>query len=360
METEPSNYEILYLEDENFFFNIVKMYAVENYSFFKITNAPDVSSAKELFKHNKYAAIICDYYLPEGETGIDFLKFVRLRSVTVPVVFLTGVDSKDVAIEALNNGADFYIEKSNLITGDENNFHTLFQELEKLIKRKSRNNPIYHEKDIRKKIDMAFDITDHDIKNCLTVIELATDCIQDDYETLEKSHVRDSLRNIMSSVGVIKESLKSFCEYKQLENDAFDWHSVEDIVKRVSKQFGSRLEVRSMVKTGLSINTSRFIDKVFYNLFDNAIRHGNAKKISCYSSFEEGNLILTIIDDGVGVKEGFEELIFRRGYGNNTGYGLFFCAEVLSMTGISIKESGTEGEGARFELVVPQGTYKID
>jgi len=30
------------------------------------------------------------------------------------------------------------------------------------------------------------------------------------------------------------------------------------------------------------------------------------------------------------------------------------------MTGISIRESGTEGEGARFELVVPQGTYKID
>ncbi|WP_412733221.1 hypothetical protein [Minisyncoccus archaeiphilus] len=53
-------------------------------------------------------------------------------------------------------------------------------------------------------------------------------------------------------------------------------------------------------------------------------------------------------------------MIFRRGYGNNTGYGLFFCAEVLSMTGISIRESGTEGEGARFELVVPQGTYKID
>lgn len=48
-----------------------------------------------------------------------------------------------------------------------------------------------------------------------------------------------------------------------------------------------------------------------------------------------------------------KELIFRRGYGKNTGFG-----EILALTNCTITETGTPGTGARFEIVVPQGTYR--
>jgi hypothetical protein len=39
--------------------------------------------------------------------------------------------------------------------------------------------------------------------------------------------------------------------------------------------------------------------------------------------------------------------------------GLFLIREILSITGISIKENGKEGEGVRFEMIIPDGRYKI-
>ena len=53
-----------------------------------------------------------------------------------------------------------------------------------------------------------------------------------------------------------------------------------------------------------------------------------------------------------------KELIFWRGYGKNTGFGAFLIREILALTNYTITETGTPGTGARFQIVVPQGTYR--
>jgi signal transduction histidine kinase len=42
----------------------------------------------------------------------------------------------------------------------------------------------------------------------------------------------------------------------------------------------------------------------------------------------------------------------------HSGFGLYFTREILSITGICIRETGEPGNGARFEIVVPRGKYK--
>jgi signal transduction histidine kinase len=58
-------------------------------------------------------------------------------------------------------------------------------------------------------------------------------------------------------------------------------------------------------------------------------------------------------DDGVGIPEQHKEEIFKRGFGSNSGLGLFFSREILDITHISIRETGESGKGVRFELLVP-------
>jgi signal transduction histidine kinase len=58
-------------------------------------------------------------------------------------------------------------------------------------------------------------------------------------------------------------------------------------------------------------------------------------------------------DNGTGVPDGEKEHIFERGFGNNTGLGLFLCREILAITGIGIHETGVSGNGARFEITIP-------
>lgn len=48
-----------------------------------------------------------------------------------------------------------------------------------------------------------------------------------------------------------------------------------------------------------------------------------------------------------------------KGFGKHTGLGLYLSKEILGITGISIQETGEPGLGARFEMVIPKGAYRI-
>jgi signal transduction histidine kinase len=78
-------------------------------------------------------------------------------------------------------------------------------------------------------------------------------------------------------------------------------------------------------------------------------------------SYRESEAGLTCIwdDDGVGIPTDEKERIFERGYGKNTGLGLFLAQEILAITGISIRETGIPGKGARFELSIQKGGYRF-
>jgi len=100
--------------------------------------------------------------------------------------------------------------------------------------------------------------------------------------------------------------------------------------------------------------------KAVYNLLENAIRHGETLTRLVVSTGErpDGTLVLAFDDDGVGVRDEEKERIFRYGYGNNTGFGLAFSREILSVTGIGIAETGRFGKGARFEVLVPAQAWR--
>jgi signal transduction histidine kinase len=58
------------------------------------------------------------------------------------------------------------------------------------------------------------------------------------------------------------------------------------------------------------------------------------------------------------VPERFKEAIFVRKHFKNTGFGLSLSREILGITGLSIRERGTPGEGARFEITIPRQNYR--
>jgi signal transduction histidine kinase len=98
---------------------------------------------------------------------------------------------------------------------------------------------------------------------------------------------------------------------------------------------------------------------VLYNLFENAVRHGEHVTELTVHFIEEGNSgRLFVEDNGVGIPAPLKERIFERGFGSNTGFGLYLSSEILSITGLSIRETGTSGEGARFEIHLPPGTWR--
>ena len=64
-------------------------------------------------------------------------------------------------------------------------------------------------------------------------------------------------------------------------------------------------------------------------------------------------------DQCTGIPAEEKSKIFDRGFGKNTGRGLFLTREILEITGITIKVTGEPGKGARFEMTVPKGDVQI-
>lgn len=73
-----------------------------------------VSAARALSELNedreRYDVVISDYAMPEMD-GISFLKEVRNLGLDIPFILFTGKSREEVVIEALNSGADYYMQK---------------------------------------------------------------------------------------------------------------------------------------------------------------------------------------------------------------------------------------------------------
>jgi signal transduction histidine kinase len=76
----------------------------------------------------------------------------------------------------------------------------------------------------------------------------------------------------------------------------------------------------------------------------------------CGNRFAKGH---SYADDGVGVSLDDKVHIFERGFGKHTGFGMFLTKEILSITVISIQENGEPGKGVSFEMIIPEGKFRM-
>ncbi|MDO9325735.1 MAG: PAS domain S-box protein, partial [Methanoregula sp.] len=100
---------VLYVDDEPSLLDIGKLF-LERSGDFTVTTAPGAPEAIKLIEQEKFDVIISDYQMP-GMNGIQFLVEVRSRFGPIPFILFTGRGREEVVIQAINNGADFYLQK---------------------------------------------------------------------------------------------------------------------------------------------------------------------------------------------------------------------------------------------------------
>ena len=137
------------------------------------------------------------------------------------------------------------------------------------------------------------------------------------------------------------------------------WLDVGDVLSRQAEAVPH--EGIDLIKDirGWEVFADPLFEKVLYNLVENAVRHGEPiSRIQFSAAHRETELVITCEDDGVGIPEELKDRVFKREYYKNTGFGLYLSREILGITGISIRENGVPGKGAKFEIVVPPGAFR--
>jgi signal transduction histidine kinase len=207
-----------------------------------------------------------------------------------------------------------------------------------------------------RKLNLLNNVTRHDILNQLTALigylELSKDEIKDPrfltYVTKEER-----------AANAIRSQILFTRDYQNIGVHSPQWHNVAETVSLAMATLDFHHTRVSVNLAPVEIFADPLLEKVFYNLIENSIRHGErVTEIEIRSESVSDGLDIIIEDNGAGVPDNAKEQIFRREYFKHTGFGLFLTREILSITNLTITETGTFGKGARFVIHAPLGTYR--
>ena len=172
------------------------------------------------------------------------------------------------------------------------------------------------------------------------------------------------IKNIESgerAVRSIKEITEFTKDYQNMGEKPPKWQNV-----KLSFLFGlshiSIGEIRHSLETNnLEIFADPLLEKAFQGILENSVKHGgHVSEIRVSHTATSDWATIVFEDNGVGIPQEKKERIFLRGDGARASVrGLFFVQEILSITGIIIRENGEPGKGTRFEMTVPKGAWRM-
>ena len=100
---------VLYVDDESTLLDLTKIF-LERSGGFTVDTTTSAKEAIGNLRERQYDAIVSDFEMP-AMNGIEFLKEIRTSGNTIPFIIFTGKGREEVVIQALNEGADFYLQK---------------------------------------------------------------------------------------------------------------------------------------------------------------------------------------------------------------------------------------------------------
>ncbi|MCP1715028.1 signal transduction histidine kinase [Methanocalculus alkaliphilus] len=307
--------------------------------------------------------VMMDIILKGEMDGITAAEIIR-RELNIPVVYLTAYDDERTVQRAEETEPFGYIVKPF----EEQNLRmvieiALYRELEKELEFFAREVNQYAQ-DLQdtaallsfsnRKLTVISEITLHDILNKIMTIQGCLDLASDKKVDSELAGYLDEMHQAVTDI----QKLISFTrKYEKLGAEKRTWVPVSGIITTISDD---RLPIRNHCSS-LSIYADPMLAMVFANLMDNTIRHAEgATEVNLNCETTDDGLLIIWEDDGTGIPEDQKEKIFEKGSGEGTGFGLFLAREILSLSGITTHETGIPGKGARFEIMVPNGAWRIE
>ncbi|WP_343089333.1 HAMP domain-containing sensor histidine kinase [Methanocalculus natronophilus] len=204
------------------------------------------------------------------------------------------------------------------------------------------------------KLHLLTSVTRHDIQNKLLALRGYIDIALESNPDPTTSTI---LKEAGETAAAIGDHIAFTALYEKIGLDEPQWIPLQGLLKGLVK--GPVTLVNECAD--FSIYADPMVELVFSNLMDNTLRHAHeATRVTLSCKETESGLTIIWEDDGPGVRDDLKEKIFERGVGNNTGFGLFLAREILGITNIPIRETGVEGEGARFEILVPNDSFRMN
>ncbi len=214
---------------------------------------------------------------------------------------------------------------------------------------------------IRQK-ELYIDILTHDIANPLTVIRGVIE--YGDYSGREEREM--ALKNIHRITEII-EDMKIFSKLNAMENLPKQKIVINEVIEGIIKAFEKKLKEKNIKiefnpKRKFCIYGNSLIKHVFSNLIDNAIKYSpKGTKIKINIEEEDGYILVSVADEGIGVPDEYKKSIFERFERGSkkgirgTGLGLAIAKKVVELHNGKIWVEDNKPKGSIFYVKLPKG-----
>jgi PAS domain S-box-containing protein len=465
---------ILYTDDDPMLLDITREFLSTNG--FEVEVANSAAEALDMIMKSHYDALVSDYQMPNID-GIQLLKHLRAMPNSIPFILFTGKGREEIAIEALNSGADYYLQKGGEPKAQ---FAELMHHVQMAVERRVAEAQLKESRetfralvevigDWRWEMDargfytycspQVFDVIGYQpndmIGKCLfeflppdersRAVPLVLEALRSERKLRqfenERVHKNGSIVYVESSVVPVIDRTQQVIGYRGVDRDvtkkkemeralgeanhrleileSVTWHDTMnqltilagnvELMRRdprpdVREKYLKRIELaansirnqmdftKDYQRTGrtkpvwldvsksfalaagmldtqdvkvictvsdLEIKSDPMLVKAFFNMIDNSLRYGQkVTEVGLSVVHDKHALSICYSDNGIGIPYHDKDLIFKKGFGTNTGLGMFLIKSILGITNISIKETGTPREGIRLEMFVPEDMFR--
>jgi len=224
--------------------------------------------------------------------------------------------------------------------------------------------------------DKFFSIISHDLKNQFHSINASLELLTGKEDFLTEEEKEGLLNNIYKISKKAYSLLENLLQWSMHQMDKIDFQpesiELDELIEENIFLFNDsallkNISLSSNIPPDLFVNADRnMLNTILRNLISNAIKFTPEKgKIDINSNIIEGNVEISVTDNGIGISpDNLEKLLqFNQPFSTNgthnesgTGFGLLLCKEFIEKNNGALCIESNNNKGSKFAFTLPLKT----
>lgn len=330
---------------------------------FALTHVRTLAEARTALATRRFDIVMLDLSLPDS-SGLETVKEILSVDRTLAVVVLTGTEDETTALQAVQLGAQDYLQKGDFTS------RTLVRAMLHAIE---RSRMVQELEQLGRDKDKLLSIISHDLRSPFYSMVQVVKHLADNFDSLEPHTVRSHLGVIADSTEKLYALVENLLQWAGSQAGRIELHpsefelgplveSVLDVYREAAAQ--KRITVENLTGERLMVYADRnMIHTVLRNLVSNGIKFTGQNGTVTITAVETGGSVSVMVSDtGIGINPDRIEKLFQAenravmtgtAGEQGTGLGLMVCREFVRKNRGEISVASEEGRGTTFTFTLP-------
>jgi signal transduction histidine kinase len=222
---------------------------------------------------------------------------------------------------------------------------------------------------LKKEFEEFVYIVSHDIKTPMRAISNLTTWIEEDLGANADKDILDNFKLLKNRVERLEKMMNALLELSRVNGSEMELYEVNipklvnDCIEMLADKSNVEFHFTYNLKNENTVTLGKKLQKVFFNLLDNAVRFHDKEEKNVFVEIieNETDYEIKVSDDGPGIPEEVKDKIFSIFYTVNskdivdsTGAGLAITSKIIKLAGGTLQYTPVVTNGSVFKFNWPK------